>query len=226
MSRSHGVDWTEDKLSRVKELSLRGCPVMDIAKKISREFGIDVSYDAAQHARRRFGYQASLIAVDPNVKVYKEITIPDGNYMVGVDAHAPYYSEMWVNRMIAVADKFKIKMKIHGGDLLDMDFAKRHYDTERTLLKDEIDFSSPLFQALDYFDKIYLIKGNHEARVGISTDNRVQAENLFGLYGKEVWTKKFVYSTYDKINIGERWMVVHPKSYSQISGSTSVRLGM
>jgi hypothetical protein len=70
----------------------------------------------------------------------------------------------------------------------------------------------------------YLLQGNHERRIGIQTFSMIQVKHLFGFIGGEIWAKKFRYSVYDKMHIGDKWLLVHPKSYSQISAAVALRL--
>ena len=100
---------------------------------------------------------------------------------------------------------------------------KNHILIYRDLDK-EVFHTDPVIKALDYFDENILVCGNHERRVGMKTDSIIQARHLFGLYGEGIWNRKFKYSVYDKLFIGDEWMVVHPRSYSQISTSVARRL--
>ena len=223
MGHSHGIAWSLYK-GELLELVCNGVGYQDIADRLGRKSGQEVTYDAVANAIRRFKFTSRFIKVEDELKLYREITIPEDDYIIGCDAHAPYYLATMVNRMLAVADKFKIKKHIHVGDLLDLDFAKKFYDDTQSTLDREVFATDPLINALDYFDMIYLIRGNHEKRIGISTDNKVQARHLLGIFGKDVWTKKFKYTTFDKIKIGKNWLAVHPRSYSQIGGNVAVRL--
>ena len=223
MGHSHGFKWAPHK-GELLDLLSNGHSHQEIADILSKGSGYDLTFDAVSQAVRRYKFSSKFIKREDELGIYKELTIPDGDYIIGCDAHAPYYSAVMVNRMLAIADKFKIKKHIHAGDLLDLDFAKKFYDDEQNTLDREVFGTDPLINALDYFEKIYLIRGNHEKRIGISTDNKVQARHLLGIFGKDVWTNKFRYTTFDKIMIGKDWMAVHPKSYSQIGGNVAVRL--
>jgi hypothetical protein len=88
----------------------------------------------------------------------------------------------------------------------------------------ELETCRTIMKSLDYFDKTYLICGNHENRVDRLTDGRIQARHIIDLIGKGKYEEKFTVSVYDKIYVGANFLAVHPKSYSQIGGSTAVRL--
>jgi len=223
MAYAYGINWSKHK-QRLIELVSRGLIHAQIADILSRELKREVSIASVQVACGRYRILKSLIPIDDGIKFYQEKTIPEDNYMVSCDYHSPYHSEEWINRLLLIADKFKIKKSIIVGDLFDMDFAKKFYDDEHTTLDIEITHASPVIKALDYFEMNYLVRGNHEKRVNISTDSRIQARHLFGLFGKDVWEKKFRFTPYDKISIGKKWLLVHPRSYSQIGGAVAIRL--
>lgn len=164
------------------------------------------------------------LSVDDEAMHYKAETLPLDDYMISCDYHAPYHNQAWVNRLLSIADRFQIKRHIIVGDLFDMDFAKKWYTDESSSLDDEIKETRPVIKALDYFNKNHLVQGNHETRIGRLTDAKIQARHLFTMFGGDIWLKKFEYSTYDKIYIGKDWMLVHPKSYSQVSPQVARRL--
>lgn len=228
LGHTHGFVWTPDAFREVRDLRIAGSGWPKIAAAINTRYtGANVSSSAAETAWRRYHSTIDLMERQDDVPTYVDEHIPDGDYMVSCDYHAPYYSETWINRMLMIADKFKIRKHIIIGDLFDMSFASfyRAKDGEkRPSLDDESGACSPLFKALDYFDLNILINGNHEARIGNLTDSKIEARHLFGLFGADVWAKKFRYLTQDKAFIGDKWLLIHPKSYSQISASVAVKL--
>ena len=224
MGHSHGFKWGEEIQQRLKELVTLGISTPTIVRKLSKEFKNNFNYEQINQAKKRFGFQKYLLCVDDAVKTYKELTLPDDDYMVSCDYHSPYHSEVWVNRYIAVADRFKIKKNVVIGDLFEFHFIMSHYTEEGRDIEKEIHHTEPVIKALDYFEKNYVLQGNHERRIGIQTNSLIQAKHLFGLFGADIWRKKFQYSVYDKMNIGKKWLLVHPKSYSQVATSVGKRL--
>ena len=227
MAYVRGVKWTDEKKIRIQELLIRGLTRREAAQQLSKEFGEEITWAALSNACDRYGFAKYLLPEDKTIEIYKELTLPYDDYMISCDHHAPYFSELWVNRKLVIADKFGIKKNIEVGDLFDFDFIKMHkpIDGEKRLgLDGEVEHCNPLIKALDYFDENNVLRGNHEWRASRYTDSKIQARHLFGIFGAEIWKKKFKYSVYDKMMIGKKWMLVHPQSYSQISGSTAVRL--
>lgn len=228
MGRSHGLEWEDPKkLLRLKELFEKGYSRKKIAEILTQEWGVHVTVDMVAKAKER--YEPFDFYIEENidtVKFYESDTLPMGNYMVGCDDHSPYHSVLYENRFLMIAKLFGIKTRIEVGDLINQDYAshwpKLEGGTNRNI-DEEIAQAEPLFKALDYFDEIYLVQGNHESRVTRITEGRIQGKHILKIFGQKIHDK-FKYTPYDKIFIGDEFMAVHPKSYSQISASTAVRL--
>lgn len=218
------IEWVDSKVKRLLDLSIQGWTDQEIGEILTREYQEFHTMKAVEAARYRYNIPKQFLEIDKEIKIYEEFILPEDNYMVSCDYHSPYHSEIWVNRMIAIADVFKIKKLIIIGDLFDFNFAKTWYSDESSTLDDEIEYASPLLQALGFFYEIYMVQGNHETRIGRDTKGKIQARHLFRLFGPDVWDKKFKYSPYDKIRIEDKWLFVHPKSYSQISSSVAKKL--
>lgn len=218
------IIWDEVKKAKLEKLLMVGLTVAEAANKLTEEFGQEFTYKSVAAAKERYRLTNYCLEIDKDIKIYKEINLPDGDYMISCDYHSPYHSEVWINRLLKIADVFKIRKHIIIGDLFDFDFAKKWYSDEKSNLDKEIEYVSPVIATLDYFDENYLIQGNHETRVGRITDGKVKARHLFRLFGPEIWDKKFRYTLYDKMKIGNDWLLVHPNSYSQVSTSVAKRL--
>jgi len=219
------INWTPELIGRLRELRIEGHNTASMVEILSRECGFNFTYKKIDCALDRYGLRG-LIENDDGIKLYKEMTLPEGNYIVSCDYHAPYFSEAWVNRLLLIAQRFNIKKHIIAGDLFDMNFAKWQtiidgdHDTD---LDEETISTEPLIKALDWFNDTFLICGNHETRLSRITDARIQMKHIIRYIG-EGFGGKLRFSEYDKVNIGDKWLVVHPKSYSQISASVAVRL--
>jgi len=225
MPYATGIDWTQPgRLDRLKELVAQGRTHPEISDILTAEFNLPVSVQAVSQVKYRYRVVRHLIPIDNKIPLYFDESIPSGNYIVFSDAHAPYYDEVYVNRLLFVADKFKVKKAVSVGDTLDMDFAKIFYDPEKSDLDTEIVRTEPLLMGLQYFDKVYFMRGNHENRIGRMTDGKIQAQHIFKLFGEKTFCEKFTYIPNTRLMIGKNWLLTHPKNYSQISGSVAVRL--
>ena len=218
------IEWNDDRVARLKELCILGCGTRKLSEILTEEFREIVTIKAVEQAKYRFNFTQYTLEKDFDIKIFKEESLPDGDYMISCDYHSPYHHEVWINRYLSIADIFGIKKSVIIGDLYDMDFAKAWYTDNKKDLDEEAGEVRPVIEALNFFDVNYLVQGNHETRVGRMTDGRIQAKHLYHLFGGEIWAKKFRYSEFDKMRIGDKWLLVHPKSYSQVSPAVARRL--
>jgi hypothetical protein len=227
MPYTHGFSWGEKPLERLKELTMWGLSVHVIAEKMSKELNHNITYNMVIKQKSIHRILNYLLVKDDTIKIYKELFLPEDNYMWSCDEHAPYHSELWVNRKLAIAEKYKVTNNVQIGDTLDFDFIKKHplLDGEkRKTLDEEFLEAAPSIKALLYFKKNWLMRGNHEFRVSRYTNSLIQAKHLYKIFGEEKWNASFIYSDYDKLNIGKNWLLLHPKSYSQIQTSVGKRM--
>ena len=228
---SHGIEWTKGRLGTLIDLRASGCTAPEISDQLTHRWNMPVSVTCINNAIARHRVGKFLMERGEDVKVYnEEMRINVESAIVTSDWHAPHHSEVWVNRMLQFAHKYKIKTHVIGGDWFDMDFAK--WSKFRMMmgegegdstLDEEIAKNRKVIEACKYFDVTKLQCGNHEQRPSTLTDGKIQARHIIDLMGgKEM--EGLTVSVYDKLYINEDILVVHPKSYSQISGSVAVRL--
>lgn len=224
MGYTGGINWTYH-LPRLIELKAMGYSDTETAQKLSDELNVPISSKAVELARTRNKVNDYLMEQDLEVPIYDFSSLPDDeDYMISCDYHAPNHSEEYINKLLLVAAKFGVRKHIIIGDLFDMESIKFWKDGSSTTLDDEIKSTKPVIKALDYFDLNYLIMGNHENRPGRQTDYKIRIKHLYHLFGKEIWEKKFRTTPYDKMGIGDDWLLIHPKSYSQCSASVAVKM--
>ena len=221
---SHGFRWTDEAKDELLNLIIDGYTIYETAENMSEKYGQSITHSAVHSFMIRNGLRGEELIKKENIKTYKNLTIPMDDYIISCDYHAPYYSEAWVNRIFMIADRFKIRKHIIAGDLYDFNFMSKFPSEEKKDLDKEIEDSGQIYKILDYFDKTYLIQGNHERRIGNMTEGRVMSRHLFKAFGHEKYEAKIVYSFYDRIQIEDKYMILHPKSYSQISTAVSKRM--
>jgi len=223
---SRGYAWPSEAVKMLVDLRQEGMTFIEISDELSVRLGVPISVPSVENKVYRLKLPPG-IQKDPAIKVYEHKRLPDDNYMVSCDYHAPFHSERWVNRLLSVAAFCGIRKHIIVGDLFDCDWAKAHPSTDgeqRPGLDGEAEASDPLVQALlQSFDLTVLICGNHETRAARNIA-KVQFRHIAGYVGLGRATSGFMFSEYDKLEIGSKWLLVHPRSYSQISGAVAIRL--
>jgi len=205
--------WTPERIAQLKEMRISGMTYGAIGEKL------EMSQDAIAHAARKFRVPKAILEENLSIPVFRgDLKLPMDDYLITCDYHSPYYSVLWHNRTLAIAERLGIRKIIVVGDLIDFGFAAFWYSDHKPGIDDESDENRRLVRSLlSAFDEIYLVKGNHEDRLGRQTNGLVQARYLLELWAGEDYGKRFHYSLYDKLTIGSEWLLVHPKSYSIIS---------
>ena len=148
------------------------------------------------------------------------------NVMMWGDSHLPLIHEEFTEHMFDIALAFKTKTLILAGDLFDQ-IIFSHFPTaftkEMLSWEEEKERAKLFFQTLKkVFDKIYIIIGNHDIRI------------LRVLKGQETFKSliepllddksKFIISDYPQIELNNKWIFFHPKSYSQTSMNVTRKL--
>ena len=225
--KNNQIDWTHDNYSMVKHLGrmlVTGMSYPEVARRLSIAHGEDINQDKVQHVVRRYRHLGFFIPKETEIPYFTDERIPMGDWAICCDVHAPYHNELWCNRFVMVSQVLGINKAVIVGDLLDMDFAKKWFDVEPSTLDREEMLSDPVFKLLNYFKSVVLIMGNHEKRPELSTDARIQAKHLFRIFGKDIWREKFKLIPRTRVWIGNTYLCVHPRNYSQISAAVALRL--
>ena len=231
--RKNRVKWTDEKLERVAHYTILGFTAREVADKLTTEFSETYDTGTVQRAKDRRPEIRHLIEKESsdNITYYKARTLPMEDYTVMCDAHSPFHSEVMINRAIMMSAKFGIKKLIFIGDAFDFSFAKHWLSDDNYTMDQEGDLCKSFVQALSYFDKIYLCRGNHEYRVNRLTDGKIVSGVIVKALSGDTWDGKLEYSGYDRMYVGDfngiddpGYMMVHPKSYSQVSPAVARRL--
>lgn len=218
--------WPPEAEEMLTVLKIKGYSTKEISNILSDNFGVEIDIPSTSNKLDRMGLR-NLVERNPAMTIYKAEELPMGDYLISADYHSPFYSELWVNRLLTVAQKTGIDRHIIVGDLFDCDWAKSHPSTDgeiRPGLDGEAECSDPLIKALlTQFNETYLVCGNHETRAARNIA-KVQFKHIAGFLGLDLAKQGFMFTEKDHLFVGNDWMVVHPKSYSQVSGAVGVRL--
>jgi len=225
MAREY-FSWSPEAVEILTVLRIEGYTPKEISETLNQKLNLHISIAAIENKLQRMGL-TNIVDHNPAMTKYKAEVLPLGDYILSADYHSPFYSERWVNYLLAIAQKTGIKRHIIVGDLFDFDWAKSHPSTDgevRPGLDGEAQHSDPLIRVLlTQFKQTYLVCGNHETRAARNIA-RVQFKHIAGFLGLDLAQERFMFTEKDHLYIGNDWMVVHPKSYSQVSGSVAVRL--
>jgi hypothetical protein len=150
-----------------------------------------------------------------------------GDFIIAGDFHAPCYSKIWCDRILALSERFGIKRLIVGGDGLDMGaFSGWGPNVDVPWEKESLITAGWLWKLYHHFDEIWWLRGNHCKRVRRKTDGQIGFQDLlpsilcrYATHTNQVFTfdpARLRMSDYPFCEIDGEWRVVHPKQYSKI----------
>ncbi len=160
-----------------------------------------------------------------------------GGITIGTDYHAPAHSSLWCNRQLAVARKYGLKTLIIAGDGLDMNaFSSWGADPEESWSAEMDEAAAWLWTIYHSYERIYWLRGNHEDRLARRTDWQLTAARFIDAVlahhartlgtGLDFDPERLQFSNYPWLEIDEKWLVVHPSSYSRIPGRIANQLAL
>ena len=160
----------------------------------------------------------------PDFSTHLKIT--SDNIMLWGDSHLPLIHEEFTARMLEMTVAFKTKILIIAGDFFDQ-ACFSHFPTafseEMIPWEDEQRRAAIFLNTLEkVFDKIYIISGNHDIRLLRILKGQKKFKSLFLPLMKD--KSKFVISSYPKIELNNKWLIFHPKAYSQTSMNVTRKL--
>lgn len=144
------------------------------------------------------------------------------------DRHLPFMSLEWHKKLMEVAKHRGIKTLIESGDYFNQDVFSHWFQPYQPYVG--LDWSKELKSAteimddlLSWFDKIYIITGNHDLRIWRAVGRGQDMNTIFRLVTADPRVKvsnlPYCYAGDD-----DEFMIVHPKSYSQITTATPKKL--
>lgn len=152
----------------------------------------------------------------------------DGDtFLYTADWHAPLYSKQQAIRVALVADTERIDTLVIGGDIMDFQSASSHPKTElQASLNETITAAGKILDFfLDYFDRIYVLPGNHDVRLAKKLDSPLSFEMLIragvqrGKVSSDVESTAPIITTDNTyLYIGETetgWVAGHPDRYTR-----------
>lgn len=169
------------------------------------------------------------IDYDLNIILDQPVRIPlDDGVMITADWHIPLYDRHWINYMLDVASKNKIRRLILAGDLFNFDSLSQ-YDPKQVSagLQLELSEGKKICTMLDQvFDQIVFIWGNHDARFTKSLGHKIGfADSMKAILPN---VGNFSFSNLDHCLIdmptGFNWYVCHPKSYNSVPLTSAIKL--
>ncbi len=157
-----------------------------------------------------------------------------GEAIITADWHFPLFSPTLGNQVLEIAKTNNIKTLVIGGDLFNMDALSRFEPKQESAdLWKEIQVTLDCMSVLvDYFDKIYIIKGNHDERLSKALGFKLQFKQAIRLVLDDLgdkalekieisnldhmWIRPEIIPPYREVSTIS-WYVCHPTTYTQVA---------
>lgn len=170
-----------------------------------------------------------------------------GDWIVCSDLHIPYHHPPSLASMVEVADLLRVKNLCIAGDIIHADIISR-YDKagKQTAISTELISCGRILHTLGkFFDKIWIITGNHDRRLEKmvaswrSTPGGSQALDViakildvegnaddiaYGIFEHFFSNEKVKIYPLSSLTINDTWKVIHPGSCSRVPPQTERRL--
>lgn len=150
----------------------------------------------------------------------------EGDFISVSDVHVPFWKVELFEKLFLVAEKFKIPRLIINGDFLNMDAFSHYTGGFKGLDNMEKEFTKAdyvLAKCLNVFKEVVITMGNHEERLFKQLLGQVNPERFFRMLHTEIG-KRVKVSNYPYCFVGDKWLVGHPRNYSDRGGTTPADL--
>ena len=211
----------------IKQKIKEGYGNIEVAMMASAEFKRGFSPADVASIKYREVKREDIRKPEELMKRYHSPELPEDDYLICSDIHAPFYSQEWVDRYFAVAKKFEIEKQIIVGDLFEFSaissFPPMTDNGNELSFSAELDTCRELISRMNkVFKKSFLVSGNHERRIYRAFESAIPFSMILRYFPE--MEKNFIFTPYDKVAVGNDWLLLHPVSYSQISGNVAFRL--
>lgn len=161
------------------------------------------------------------------------LEIPYTDMCYCADIHAPLHNRTMLRRMVTVAEFLRLDTLVIGGDLFDLDSVSQHGRAEiQAGLNTTLRTAGAILDTfLDYFERIYILPGNHCQRVAKKLDEPLSFELLVrsGVKRGQVSLDPdsdapIIVTENEYIRIGDvetGWIAGHPMRYSRVPTNLS-----
>ena len=216
--------WTPEEEKRLIDLRRDGYTNRHIAKELKRSYNCIekksiILIKKNELVNRRTEEPFLIPKEPPDYTDFFKIQSKD--FMVIADVHLPYIHKETVSKCLAIGKKFKIPTLIIAGDLFDLRSFSRFVISQDPF--DDLDLtvkiaSDFLKDCLSVFKEIYIICGNHDARIFKSTNGKIRYSQFFKMV--EGNKQRIFVSDYSYCFANGNWMICHPENFSGRGGQT------
>ncbi len=202
--------WPQDRDAELKALREAGISTKEIANMV------DVSEQVASYHLKDVKPLDGLLDILPNYAT-ELLHIPDAPCVLTADWHAPYFSQLWLKRMLRVAERYHVKTLAIVGDFTDMSWISHYMRKEQRgggLDMDVRIIFKTLGLLLSVFDDVWWCYGNHEDRLPQALHGQDMLQAAATAFGAKC-TGQLHMTDMPTLLLGNDWRLEHPKTFSR-----------
>ena len=232
--------WSDTEIQLLRELREHNYSMPEIARRLGRTLEAVVGYTnrsgiGAEHPRQPGAPPRDSRPDQPKVslkdinalfpKLTDFLKVKEKDVMIISDLHLPYLNVPLWEKCKKTAKQEKIKALIVAGDISNQDSYSVYTSASGPgSFKKEKDIIEDWFvDALDTFEKIYCIMGNHDLRFFKMLNGELQAPDWFKIFTDQVSKRVFISSEFRFLRLNGIIDVSHPKQYWQNAPSLAKR---
>lgn len=138
-----------------------------------------------------------------------------GDVVILADLQIPYHDSDFINRILGLAEAWKVRQCILAGDAVDLaSFSPYGKDAEIFAEKEFAESEAVIDAIAEHFDKCLWLFGNHEDRLKRMLNKELAASRFLRLFTKRANVE---ITEYYYCFVEPDWIVAHPKNASVIS---------
>jgi len=203
--------WPKERDGELKAMREAGMQVKDIAGIVG------CSEQVASYHLKDITPLDVMLDILPN---YNEeiLKIPDRPCALTADWHAPYFSTLWLRRLLAVCSRLGVHDLAIVGDFADMSWISRFVRKEQRgggLDQDARIIYRTLETLLDFFSDVWWCYGNHEDRLPQRLGGQDMLLASAEAVGRALGKGRLHSSDMPSMLLGNHWRLEHPKTFSR-----------
>lgn len=215
--------WEDDEGALVRQMFEAGKSDVEIRAALADK-GWGRSLTAVRVKAQREGWHR---AVRPGpFPIYNKAPKLTGDALVMADCHVPFHDAAWCNRVITRGLKAGIKTLILAGDFIDWAAFGIYGRKDDVSAGDEIAAARQFFKALQDFESVVVILGNHEMRLVRQLNYKLASEDLTPMFASHPGLIVTDYHWCTLRSGGQTWRISHPKNAHMVPCSVARKLAV
>lgn len=214
--------WSPAECALLQRLVEDGRNDTEIAEEFAKA-GIDRQYKAIRRKREEMHWHAQAPAT--RFRLDEPVVLESDNCLILPDIHAPLQHAPWLNRVMDLADKWKVLDLGLPGDLVD--FSSICYWGRSVGIEwaDEIEAGEAMLRTFARrFKRVVYCGGNHEWRMVRKLDSSARLVDVLRMFTDSFGITATNRQWFTLRSKGVEFIVAHPGNYSRIPGSVASKL--